>query len=187
MILFINACVRKESRTKRLADTLLSQLHDEVQTVDLNTAELPFLTEEALDERTAAAKSGDLSHPLCVNAAQFAAADTVVIAAPFWDLSFPAVLKRYLESICITHVTFRYGSNGIPIGMCRAKKLYYLTTAGGPLVKDFGFGYVKALATGFMGIEDCVCFSAENLDLSATDVEAVMAQAEQEIRDYFKA
>ena len=186
MILFINACVRRESRTKRLADLLLSYLHDEVETVDLNTLELPFLTEEAIDERTAAAKAKALDHPLCRNAAQFAQADTVVIAAPFWDLSFPSVLKRYLESICVTGVTFVYSNEGIPISRCRAKKLYYLTTAGGPLVKDFGFDYVKALCGSFMGVEDCVCFFAENLDIWGTDVEAVMTQAEQKIREYFE-
>ena len=186
MILFINACVRESSRTRRLADVLLSRLHDQVQTVDLTAMELPFLTEQAVNERTEAARVGDLAHPLCANAVQFASADTIVIAAPFWDLSFPAVLKRYLETVCVTGVTFRYSNEGIPIGMCRAKKLYYVTTAGGPLVKDFGFDYVKALATGFMGIEDCVCFSAENLDIWGMDVEAIMAEAEQKIKAYFE-
>ena len=34
-ILFINACVRKESRTKRLADHLLSLLDGEIEEVRL--------------------------------------------------------------------------------------------------------------------------------------------------------
>ena len=41
MILFINACVRKESRTKRLADALLSEwdeLITEIRTVDIEKA-----------------------------------------------------------------------------------------------------------------------------------------------------
>ena len=32
-------------------------------------------------------------------AKQFAEADEVIIAAPFWDLSFPAALKQYFEQI----------------------------------------------------------------------------------------
>ena len=31
-------------------------------------------------------------------AGQFAGADTIVIAAPFWDLSFPAALKQYMQA-----------------------------------------------------------------------------------------
>ena len=41
MILFINACVRKESRTKRLADALLSEWDEpitEIRTVDIEKA-----------------------------------------------------------------------------------------------------------------------------------------------------
>ncbi len=186
MILYINACVRRESRTRRLAETLLSRLEGQVQTVDLNTAELPILTEATIDERTVAAKAKELTNPLLRYAAQFAAADTIVIAAPFWDLSFPAVLKRYLESVCVTGVTFRYSSEGIPIGMCRAKTLYYVTTSGGPLLKDYGYDYVEGLCSGMLGIPECVCFSAEKLDIWGVDVEAIMAEAQQRILDSFK-
>lgn len=185
MNLYVNACVRSVSRTRRLAEKLLSLLPGEVETVDLKTAELPLLTEEAIDERTVAAKAKDLQHPMLRYAAQFAAADTIVIAAPFWDLSFPAVLKRYLEWVCTTGVTFRYSEEGIPIGMCRAKKLYYVTTSGGPLLKDYGYDYVAGLCSGMLGIPECVCFSAEKLDIWGVDVEAIMAEAEKKIEDYF--
>ena len=39
-------------------------------------------------------------------AKDFAKADTIVIAAPFWDLSFPASLKCYIEAINILGITF---------------------------------------------------------------------------------
>ena len=41
-------------------------------------------------------------------AKQFAGADTIVIAAPFWDLSFPAILKTYIENIYVTGIVSRY-------------------------------------------------------------------------------
>ena len=58
-------------------------------------------------------------------------ADIIVIAAPYWDLSFPAQLKDYIERVNAVGVTFDYDQEGIPYGLCRAKKLVYITTAGG--------------------------------------------------------
>lgn len=51
--------------------------------------------------------------------------------------------------------TFEYSPEGTPISKCMAEKLYYVTKAGGTFVpEDYGFGYVKALAQGFYGIQD---------------------------------
>ena len=49
-------------------------------------------TERLLAER-------DYGDELFAFARQFAAADEIVIAAPFWDLSFPTALKAYLKKI----------------------------------------------------------------------------------------
>lgn len=48
------------------------------------------------------------------------------------DLSFPARLKIYLENIYVTGIVSKYDENGRPRGLCRAERLYYVTTAGGP-------------------------------------------------------
>ena len=45
-------------------------------------------------------------------ARQFAAADKIVIAAPLWDLSFPAQLKVYLENIYVTGIVTKYSDAG---------------------------------------------------------------------------
>ena len=79
----------------------------------------------------------------------------IVVAAPYWDLSFPAALKQYFEQINVLGITFKYSAEGTPIPLCKAKELIYVTTAGGAFVpEEFGFGYVKALAQGFYGIPD---------------------------------
>lgn len=39
---------------------------------------------------------------------EFANADLIVIAAPFWDLSIPALLKVYIENIAVDGITFEY-------------------------------------------------------------------------------
>ena len=86
-------------------------------------------------------------------ARQFADADTVVIAAPYWDLLFPAVLRIYLENITVCGITFRYSEKGIPESLCNAEKLCYVTTSGGFIGENnFGFDYVKALSSGFFGM-----------------------------------
>lgn len=51
-------------------------------------------------------------------AEQFAQADEIVVAAPYWDLSFPSILKVYLERVCVTGITFHYVENREE-GLCR--------------------------------------------------------------------
>ena len=75
-------------------------------------------------------------------------------------------------------ITFVYTEDGQPRGLCRAKKLTYVTTAGGPVYSaDYGYGYVRALATIFYGIGETRLIKAENLDILGADVEALLKAA----------
>lgn len=174
-ILFINACPRKDSRTKILADYLVTKLNGNVQERNLTQTRLSPLSEEMLERRTVWAGKKDFNHPLFELAKEFAAADHIVIAAPFWDLSFPALLKIYIENINVVGITFAYNKDGNPYGLCNAKKLYYVTTAGGPIVSDaYGYGYVKELAQKFYAIPEIYCIKAENLDVENANVGQIM-------------
>ena len=173
--LFINSCVRKESRTERIAKALLDRLGGTYEEVKLEIAGMQPLNGETLDERTALIERGDYSAPMFDAAKQFAAADVIVIAAPFWDYSFPALLKTYLENIYVTGIVSRYGSDGRPVGLCRAKKLYYVTTAGGPYVPTFSYDCVKALAQIAFGIPETELIAAEMLDVDGFDAEQIVA------------
>lgn len=84
-------------------------------------------------------------------AKQFAYADTIIIAAPYWDLSFPSMLKVYIENIYVTGIVSKYGKDGVPIGLCKASELTYVTTAGGPYNPDFSYGYIREMSTAFWG------------------------------------
>ena len=186
MILFVNACVRNESRTKRLAESLLAMLEGPVTEVYLPGCSFPVVDEDFLNKRDRLAEQGDFSDPIFDFARQFSRADEIVIAAPFWDLSFPAVLKQYLEQVNVTGITFRYTEEGIPEGLCRARRLYYITTAGGEFVPDdFGAGYMKALAENFYGIPEVGIIKAVGLDIIGADVEQILSACEEEmIRKY---
>ncbi len=175
MTLFINACVRKDSRTRRLAERFLSGSEKRYEEVRLCDVELPPVDEDYLTRRDRLAADGRFDDPLFDLARQFAAADEIVIAAPFWDLSFPAALKQYIEHINAVGVTFYYTPEGVPAGLCRAKRLTYITTAGGEFVPDeFGFGYIKALAQNFWGIPEVDLISAQGLDIVGADTEGIL-------------
>jgi len=178
MILFINACVREQSRTLRLVKQLLDTLDGEIKEVKLETIAFPVVDEEFINRRDALKNAGQYDDPMFSLAKDFAIADTIVIAAPYYDLSFPAMLKQYFEQINVLGVTFTYSDSGIPKGLCKAKSLYYVTTAGGPIISDdFGFGYVKALANSFYGIEEVYQMKAEGLDVIGADVELILKGA----------
>ena len=184
-ILFINACVRENSRTKQLAEHVLTKLPGEVCEVFLETAGIEPLRRENLKIRDAAIASENWEHPMFCWARQFRDAEEIVVAAPCWDLAFPSMLKTYFEAVTVSGVTFRY-SNGNPRGMCKARRLIYVTTAGGPICADFGFPYVKTIAEGFYGIPETVIFKAENLDVDGMDVAAILQGAKSEIDRYFR-
>lgn len=179
-LLFVNACPRPSSRTLELAERVLSRLHGSVEEVRLYDEVIPPLDQAGILARDASVKAGDLSAPILRFARQFAQADTVVVAAPYWDLLFPAVVRSYFEAVTVTGVTFRYSPEGIPIGLCSAKRLIYVTTAGGPIgAYNFGYDYVKALAHLYYGIPEVMCFTAENLDIVGADVPGIMADAKK--------
>ncbi|MCR5323626.1 MAG: cellulase family glycosylhydrolase [Lachnospiraceae bacterium] len=186
MILYINACVRKESRTNRLAEHLLAGMSDNVTELKLEDLDLPLVDEKYLAKRDKLIENIEFDAEEFKLARQFALADEIVIAAPFWDLSFPAALKRYFELINVIGVTFVYTEEGFPKGLCKAKKLYYVTTAGGEFFpEEFGFGYVKALAQNFYGIRDVFLIKAVGLDIFGNDAGQIIKECEEFITKEF--
>ena len=185
MILFIDACARDNSRTRELAEYVLSCLsHDEVaiERANLYDIDLKPVDKYMIEKRDASLASGDFSDPYYDMARQFAAADDIVIASPYWDFSYPAVLKLYIENISVNGITFRYDENGIPHGLCHAQKLYYVTTAGGEIGKNnFGYDYIKAISLSLYGIRDATCIRAVGLDMVSVDERSVLENAKEQL------
>ncbi len=181
-VLYINACCRDSSRTNELAQCLLEDLSGNIESVNLFEKNICPIDAKLLEKRDSLLKNGQMDDELFTLAKQFAAADTIVIAAPYWDLMFPSILKVYLENITVCGITFRYSDKGIPQSLCKAENLYYVTTAGGFIGENnFGFDYVKAVATGFFGIGNVRFFSAEGLDIYGADVETIIEKAKNDI------
>ena len=187
-LLFINACVRgQKSRTLQLARRFLGawqHAHPEavITERDLCRDRLSPQYPEVLEERDALWSAGKLDDPLFQPARQFAAAGRIVIAAPFWDLSFPAILKIYLERISVTNITFGYDDLGRSVGLCKADKLLLITTRGGdfsiPEISwmEMGARQVEGLCAMY-GISSFQCLTAQGLDHIPNDKEAILAQA----------
>lgn len=185
--LFINACPRDGSRTLEVARHLLDKLESTAEELLLFEENLLPLNGKTLTLRDKMIAQGNFEHPIFKYARQFANADTVVIAAPFWDLSFPSALKIWLEYVMALGVTFRYNEKGVPQGLCKAKRLFYVSTAGGPVLPShLGFDYVNALAKNYFSIEETALFSAENLDVIGADTEAILKQAREQIDAYWR-
>lgn len=137
-LLFVDCCISQRgeaSRTRKLADAFLKAFREnhpeaEIETVSRETllALRPF-DREALDERDALASVGVWDAPVFSLARQFRAADRIVVAAPFWDLSFPAALRTYIEYVSANGLTYHYEADGCH-GDCRAERLAYLTSGG---------------------------------------------------------
>ncbi len=137
-LLFVDSCISQRgpaSRTAALASAFLKTVrarHPDwtVETVSQETllALKPFST-AALDAREALARVGRFDAPEFDLARQFQSADGIVVAAPYWDLSYPAALRTYIEHISVVGLTYHYEADGCH-GDCRAGRLVYLTTGG---------------------------------------------------------
>ena len=179
-LLYIDCCisVHEVSRTKLLADTFLSAWRaahpqDEIETLDLKNLDLSPLNPNTLVKREAALEEGRTDSAEFALARQFAAADRIVTAAPFWELSFPAQLRLYIEHIAAAGITFGYAPQG-QIGLCRAEKLLFLTTAGGPMEgQNCGSDHWRALCP-FFGIPAYHFLGAPMQDVIELDHEAIL-------------
>ena len=185
-ILFVDACMRgpEASRTWQLSQAFLSACQArwpeaEIRRRDLTDGALPPLTAALAEERDRRVLNQP-QDPMFDPAWEMQKADMVVIAAPYWDLSFPSALKIYLEWASVLGITFHYTREGMQEGLCRADRLVYITTAGGMLEgQNFGFDYVRGLGRMF-GIPQAHCLAAQGLDIQGNDPEALLARAREE-------
>ena len=177
MTLYINSCVRADSRTDKLARAVLERLGNEYEELFLPNEGLMPLSEEMLNKRTELLANGQTDDEMLKYAHQFADADRIVISAPFWDGSFPSLLKVYIENIYAVGIVSRYDEKGMPVGMCKAQELVYVTTAGGKYIPDFSYDYIKAIAENCLGIKNTRLVMVEMLDIEGIDTEKILQEA----------
>lgn len=184
ILLFVDATVRPpaQSRTWQLCSAYLDAFcakHPdyEVHRLVLSEEHLTPYGFQELEERDSLIRSGKLDAPVFRYAREFAAADHIVIGAPYWDLSFPAKLKIYIENVCVNGIAFAYTETGAK-PLCRAGRMTYLTTCGGFMGDmDFGADYMRGLCSALFGIPVFESVAAEALDVEGVDCGLVMDEA----------
>lgn len=191
-VLYIDCCVRgQQSRTKQLADAFFAALPEgyQVTRLDLMTEGLQPLMPDALAERDALLAAQETDHPRFRYAHQIAQADLVVMAAPFWDLSYPAMLKVYIENVSVEGLTFRSTEHGLE-GLCKGQDLVFLTTRGGIYPQgselEQATPYLSALKK-FFGFDRFHYIAAEGLDIFGYDADGALAQACAQAADLAKS
>lgn len=184
-LLFINACVNPAtSRTYSVGKEWISLLQksEDFKTTELVLEDeyLPALTSKTLNERFALLEKKEYNHPVFQHAIQFRDADCIVIAAPYWDFGFPSILKTYIEAISVPGFAYGYSEAGAPVGLCKADKVYYVTTRGGFISDEKDLGYATIVDMGHhYGIGEIKCISVDGLDIPTTNVaEAINAAIE---------
>lgn len=184
-LLFVNGCVRgAQSRTLALAHCFLDELkrkHPEltIETADLNALRLQPLYEDTLAARNAASR--DWSAAAFAPARAFRDAGRIVLAAPFWEGTFPAALHTYLEHICVSGLTFACTAQGYT-GLCRARDAVFLTTRGGiyergPAAADDHAAPFLTSMLRMLGIPRLYTIAAEGLDIEGFDAQGALDAA----------
>ena len=181
MKLYINCCLRKGSRTNRLAKAVLQKLGGDYTELKLYEENLRPLDSETLNKRTALIEQGDFGDKIFDYAKQFKEADEIVIAAPFWNYDLPAVLHTYLELVCTQGITLDIDDKGVYGSCCKARKLTFITTAGGFIPEnDPASTYLRTLCDIFFQIKQFDYIKAEGLDVWGADVDQIIREAAEQ-------
>ena len=111
--------------------------------------------------------------------AELEAADVIVIGAPIYNFSIPAVLKAWIDMVARAKVTFRHTENG-PVGLLRNKQAYVMIAHGRTTIgsaQDFASPYLRHVL-GFIGIHDVEFFSAAEVKEDSRRLDAALASAQ---------
>ena len=170
-LVVINACVRQaDSRTLRIAEPVIKALAERYETIRYDLPEMESIV--PLTPALFAERGNGIIPSWALEAAKaIAAADCILIAAPFWDMSFPAVLKCFFDLTSLFDITFT--DNGKTCaGLCKAPKVLYITTRG----MDISTGDPREQATPYLraigslwNLGEITTIAATNMDYSTPE------------------
>ena len=174
-VLAISTSAKKDGSISRTltADLLraLEDRHGDVDVVERDLADgLPFINSAWVEANFMADEDRTDRHRETLAesdalVAELKAADVLVIGAPIYNFSIPAVLKGWIDMITRARVTFRYTENG-PEGLLADKKALVIVPSGGVPVGspvDFSTPYLRH-ALAFVGITDVEFIGAQGAD-----------------------
>ncbi len=187
-VLYIKANSKPEgtSKTFKVSDEFIAAYkqhnpNDEITVLNLYDEDIHFLTGGDIESVFGPKDESSTAHPILKYAYQFLEADKYVIAAPFWNLGLPSILKAYIDYICVTGITFKYTEAG-PVGLCTGRKAVHIVSRGGHYMEgpatgfEMGDRYLRVLF-GFLGIVEFSTIAIEGVDIVGADVDAIIARS----------
>ena len=180
-LIFIDCTMREESRTRKIAMPLVEELGKryDIETIRLDGAGFPAVGSKILHDRD----NGIVPEEYAEMSRRIAAADRLVIAAPFWDMSFPSALKVFFENMSLFHITFD-SDNTHCYGLCKCQKVLYITPRGMNIHTGDPFEqathYIRALSA-LWGLGELHVISAEIMDYSSQEeIDRIISAAIEE-------
>ncbi|MCI5698175.1 MAG: NAD(P)H-dependent oxidoreductase [Clostridiales bacterium] len=194
-VLFVDACMRgRQSRTIEVAEFLLELfckkyrkegVNVSVDRVNLSDGSFKPMDGETVALRDSLTKKGDYDHRMFDGAKQLASSDILMIAAPCWDLSFPAMLKVYIENMVVYGLTFTTEGNWFK-GLCNVRQTFYVSTAGGDISRQpWGVNYIKEIA-GMLGLGQVTSYMAGCMDIYGENPDNIIQTLKDEISSDFE-
>ena len=169
-LMVIDCCMREGSRTARILNPVIDALSSryDVEYIRVEDLHLAAVDSRVLEERA----SGYVPEEIVAISRRLAAASRIVIAAPFWDMSFPSALKVFFENMSLFNITFADDGEKC-VGLCSCKRVLYITTRGMNIhtgdAQEQASPYIKAISS-LWGLGEVITIAAENMDYS-TDVQ----------------
>jgi FMN-dependent NADH-azoreductase len=194
-LLFVTSSVfGANSKSRQIAGEFIEtwrSAHADTRVTERDLTGMPHLSGETLgaimppaEQRTAEQQAAAWLADQLIEEVE--AADTIVIAAPMYNLSIPSTLKAWFDHVARAGRTFRYTAAG-PEGLVKGKKVFVVTGRGGiysgnspARSLDFHEPYLRAML-GFIGIDDVTFIHVEGLNLSPEAAARGIERARQAI------
>ncbi|KAF5295816.1 hypothetical protein FQA39_LY12989 [Lamprigera yunnana] len=141
-ILVINASVspKENSDSVKMSEFFISEYkkNKEVEVIELDLNKLPMASKTLTVDNMGNYFNQEDSFDI-IN--QLKSVDKVVINFPMVNFGIPAILKNYIDHICIANETFTYkgSTDGFPIGLLSHLNVQLLATKGGFGTPEGGF------------------------------------------------
>ncbi|MBY6037859.1 NAD(P)H-dependent oxidoreductase [Fictibacillus nanhaiensis] len=196
-LLYINSNPKpmEQSYGLRLGRHFLNELSDqnsniEIETINLYEENIPFIDADVLDAWGKLAAGQELSPSQVEKTTrmseileQFLSADMYVFNTPMWNLSYPPMLKAYIDNIVMAGKTFAYTEKG-PAGLLAGKTAVHIQSRGGVYSEgpaqafEFTNGYLQGVMA-FIGITDYHHIFAEGMAALPDRAEEILAEARE--------
>lgn len=163
-IVYLNCCIRKEeSRTLKIATPIVEKIKEKHNVTEINLSDMQLILYNNKEYTNKVNGVHNINY--YDYSKMIANCDGLIISAPFWDMSFPAQLKAFLEGISLFDVMFV--SDDVKCnGIAKCPFMALITTRGMNISTgddlEQATPYLKALCW-LWGIKDFYCVDGKKL------------------------